>query len=87
MLACIRVSSKFQNCIRLYEASRPSGYTVGLGGLVVIILAIGSNVRGLKPVEDDRFLRAIKIRSTTAFTGEVKTSVPCRKISQHEKYY
>jgi hypothetical protein len=33
--------------------------------------------------KDDGFLRAIKIRSTTSFKGEVKPSVPCHKILQH----
>jgi hypothetical protein len=30
--------------------------------------------------KDDGFLGAIKLRSTTSFRGEVKPSVPCRKI-------
>jgi hypothetical protein len=32
---------------------------------------------GSKVVEDDGFLRAIKISSMTSFRGEVKPSVPC----------
>jgi hypothetical protein len=36
---------------------------------------VGSNL-----AEDDGFLRAIKIRSATSFGGEVKPSVPCRKM-------
>jgi hypothetical protein len=34
---------------------------------------------GLKPAEDDGFLMA------TSFGGEVKPSVPCHKILQHDK--
>jgi hypothetical protein len=47
-----------------------------LGGLVVIVLAVGPNVREFNPAEDDRFLRAIKIRSTTPFAEEVKREGP-----------
>jgi hypothetical protein len=35
--------------------------------------------------EDDEFLMAIKIRSTTPFGGEVKPLVPCHKILCHVK--
>jgi hypothetical protein len=41
---------------------------------VVSVLKIESKVRGLNPEEGDRFLRAIKIRSTTSFAGEVRFS-------------
>jgi hypothetical protein len=41
---------------------------------------MGSNL-----AEDDGFLRAIKIRSTTYFRGEIKPSVPRRKILRHVK--
>jgi hypothetical protein len=37
------------------------------------------------PAEDDGFLRAIKIRSTTSFRGESKLMVPFRKILWHVK--
>jgi hypothetical protein len=40
---------------------------------------------GSNPAEDDGFLRAIKIRGTTSFGGDVKSLVPCRKISRHVK--
>jgi hypothetical protein len=36
---------------------------------------VGSNVP-----EDDQFLRAIKIHSTTSFRGEVKAAISCCKI-------
>jgi hypothetical protein len=41
-------------------------------------IVIGPKVRGFKPAEDDRFLMAIKIRSTTSFGGEVKPSAHVR---------
>jgi hypothetical protein len=56
---------------------------VALGGLVVNVLTIGIKVAGSNPAEDDKFLRPIKIRSTSSFGGEVKPSVPCRKILRH----
>jgi hypothetical protein len=40
---------------------------------------------GLNPAEDETFLRAIKMRGTTSFGGEVKPSAPCHKISRHVK--
>jgi hypothetical protein len=40
---------------------------------------------GSNPAEDNGFLRVIKIRSTTSFVGELKLSVPCRKILRHVK--
>jgi hypothetical protein len=49
---------------------------VTLGGLVVSVLAIGPEVRGFKPADNDGLLRAIKFRSTTSFGQEVKPSVP-----------
>jgi hypothetical protein len=39
---------------------------------VVIVLTIGPKVPWFKPAEDGEFLRAIQIRSTTFFGGEVK---------------
>jgi hypothetical protein len=43
-----------------------------LGGMVVSVLAIGSKVRGFKPIREQWILRAIKIRSTPSFEEEVK---------------
>jgi hypothetical protein len=37
---------------------------------------------GSNSVEDDGFLKTIKILSTTSFGDEVKPSVPCHKILQ-----
>jgi hypothetical protein len=39
----------------------------------------------LKPGLPDEFLRAIKIRSTSSFGGEVKPEASCHKILQHIK--
>jgi hypothetical protein len=55
---------------------------VHLGGLVVIVLAIGPEVRGFKPGREKWTLRAIKI---TSFGEEVKPSTPCRNILRHVK--
>jgi hypothetical protein len=53
---------------------------VVLGGLLVIVLAIGPKVCAFKPGRGDGFLRAIEIRSTTSFGEEVKLSAPCCNI-------
>jgi hypothetical protein len=45
---------------------------VVLGGVMVSVFAIGPKVRGFKPGRGDGLLRAIKIRSTPSFGGEVK---------------
>jgi hypothetical protein len=54
------------------------------GGLVVSALAIGPKVRGFRSQRGRGFLRAVKIRSTPSFGGEVKPSAPC-KILRHVK--
>jgi hypothetical protein len=40
---------------------------------------------GANPAEDDGFIRAVKIRSSTSFGGEVKPSVPCREVLRRVK--
>jgi hypothetical protein len=40
---------------------------------------------GSNTAEDDVFLVAIKMRSTTSFGGEVDPSVPCHKTLWHVK--
>jgi hypothetical protein len=57
---------------------------VSLGGVVVSMLAIEPEVRGIKPVIGRRILKGDKIHSTTFFGGEVKPSLPC-KISLNVK--
>jgi hypothetical protein len=44
-------------------------HKVALGGLVVACLPLDPRFAGSNPAEDDAFLRAIKIRSTTSFGG------------------
>jgi hypothetical protein len=56
-----------------------------LGGLVDSMTATGPKGLGFKPGQGDKFLRAIKIRSTPSFGWEVKPEVPCRKILRHVK--
>jgi hypothetical protein len=52
---------------------------------MVNVLSIVPKVRGFKPGRGDTFLRAIKIRSTPSFGGEVKPKAPYRKILWHVK--
>jgi hypothetical protein len=58
---------------------------VGLGGIVVSGLAIGQRLAGSNLAEDDEFLLAMEIRSTTSFGVEVKQPVPNCKILRHVK--
>jgi hypothetical protein len=60
------------------------GPTVVFGG-VISVFAVGPKVRGLNPGRGDGFLRAIKIRSTSSFGGEVKPEAPFRKILRNVK--
>jgi hypothetical protein len=55
------------------------------GGVIVSVLAIGSEVCGFKPGQDNGFLIAIKICSMPSFAGEVKLETPCQKILQNVK--
>jgi hypothetical protein len=57
---------------------------VTLGGLLVIVLAIGPKVHTFKPSRGRWILRWIKIRNTS-FRGEVMPVVPCRNILQRVK--
>jgi hypothetical protein len=56
-----------------------------LGGVMVIVIAIGPGVAGSNPAERDGALRAIKFRSRTSIEGEAKSSAPCRKVVLHIK--
>jgi hypothetical protein len=55
-------------------------YLIRLVGVVVSVLATGAKGLGFEPGQSNRFLRAIKIRSSPFFGWEVKPEVPCRKI-------
>jgi hypothetical protein len=52
---------------------------------VVACLPLDPRFAGSNPVEDDGFLRVIKIRSTNSCGGEVKPSDQYRKILRHVK--
>jgi hypothetical protein len=52
---------------------------------MVKVLAIGSKVRGFKLAQFDGLLRAIKIRSTPSFSGEVRPAASCHYILWHVK--
>jgi hypothetical protein len=52
---------------------------------MISVLAIGPSVRGFRPGRGGGFLRAIKIRSTPSFGGEVKPEAPCHNIFRHVK--
>jgi hypothetical protein len=52
---------------------------------VVIVLALNLKFAVSNPAEDNVFLRAIKIRSTTSFGLAVKPSAPCGKILRNVK--
>jgi hypothetical protein len=56
-----------------------------LGGVMVSVLAAGPKGHGFKPCRGDGFLRAIKIRSTPSFKGEIKLEAPCCKTLLHVK--
>ena len=49
----------------------------GFGGLVVSMLAFGTQVRGFKPGRSRWIFTGVKILSMPSSGGEVKESVPC----------
>jgi hypothetical protein len=51
----------------------------------VAYLPLDPRFAGSDLAEDSGFLRAVDIYGTTSFGGEVKLSVPCRKILRHVK--
>jgi hypothetical protein len=48
-------------------------------------LLLDPRFAGSNSTDDDGFLMATKIRSTTSVGGEIKTLVPCRKMLRHVK--
>jgi hypothetical protein len=70
-----------QNCA-VYSVF-PSGMTlhIGYGGLVVTMLASGTQDRGFEPGRSRRVFSDEKIHSMPSFGGEVKPSVPCRRFA------
>src|SRR5215468_9839570 len=53
----------------------------GFGGLVVSMLASGTQVRGFKPGRSRRIFQGEKILSMPSFGREVKPSVLCRSFA------
>jgi hypothetical protein len=78
--ACSYIPLLRQNVLSISFSSR-------LGGVKVSVLAIRRKVLWFTPGWGDGFLGAIKNRSTPSFGGEVKSEVPCRKITRHVKYH
>jgi hypothetical protein len=54
---------------------------------MVSVLATASKVCTLKHCRSCGLLRAIDVRSTPYFGGEVKPAALCRKILRHSKSY
>ena len=50
------------------------------------VLAFGTQVRGFKPGRSRRIFKGEKIRSTPSFRGEVKPSVPCRRLAACKRF-
>jgi hypothetical protein len=61
-----------QNILKKHSATRS-----GFGGLVISMLASGTQDRGFAPDRSRRIFSAGKIHSMSSFGGEVKESVPC----------
>jgi hypothetical protein len=52
---------------------------------MVSVLAVGPKIYGFRLSRGDGVLRAITIRGTPSFGGEVTPSAPCRKFLRHFK--
>jgi hypothetical protein len=75
-------SSRCLCSVNSWHIAEPVKWVLDLiGGLVVIVLAIGPKVRESKPGRG----QWTKIRSRTSFGGEVNPAVPYRKILRHVK--
>jgi hypothetical protein len=57
----------------------------GFGGLVVSMLASGTQDRGFKPDQSRRIFSGIKIPSMPSFGREVKQFVPCRRFTARSR--
>jgi hypothetical protein len=62
------------------------GNVGGFGGLVVSMLASGTQVRGFKPGQKPSDFSGQKIHSMPSFGREVKPSVPCRRFVACKKH-
>jgi hypothetical protein len=68
----MEATSTSETSVNFYRITLRNIPEVVIGGLVVACLPLDPRFAGSNPAEDDRFLRVIKIRSTTSFGGEVK---------------
>ena len=70
-----------RNSVKNLEVKRlrlqVSYYIDGFGGLMVIMLASGTQVCGFKPGRSRWIFTSVKILSMPSSGGEVKESVPC----------
>jgi hypothetical protein len=60
-------------------------YMVSRLGGVMVSVHVTRHVCGFKLCRGDKYLKGIKIHITRSFGGEVKPSIPCRKILSHVK--
>jgi hypothetical protein len=58
-------------------------YSVALGGVMLIVLAIGPKVHGFRHLEERCILKGAKNPWHDIFRWGVKPSAPCRKFLQH----
>jgi hypothetical protein len=66
-------------------ALRVSGAMSGIGGLVVSMLASGTQDRGFKPGRTRRIFSGVKILSMPSFGREVKQCVPCHRSAARKR--
>jgi hypothetical protein len=59
---------------------------VVLGGVMVSVLPIETNVKGFKPGRGRWTFKDDKVCNTSSFGGKVKPSAPRRKIFWHIKF-
>jgi hypothetical protein len=75
MSVWLQLNSDFVAYVNIFM--EPSDYDdIPLCKELYCVRGMGSNV-----VEEDGFLRAIKVRSTTSFGGKVKPACPCDNTS------
>jgi hypothetical protein len=63
----------------------PTHWDSGFGGLVVSMLASGTQDRGFEPGRSRQIFRAKKIHSMPSFGGELQPSVPCRRFAARKR--
>ena len=68
-----------------YKEFRPITLLVIFGGLVVSMLASGTQVRGFKPGRSRWIFTDVKILSMPSSGGEIKESVPCPSFAAYKR--